>query len=73
MATPSQRRLEPTSVRHFGTGLGKTFELPDLTALQTISYAAFLQEGAEPKKRKNQGLVSRESADLGYRLLVADL
>ncbi len=34
------------------------FELPDLTALQTVSYAAFLQEEAEPKKRKNQGLES---------------
>ncbi len=57
MATTTKRRLEPTSVRHFGTGLGK-FELPDLTALQTISYAAFLQEDAEPTKRKNQGLES---------------
>jgi DNA-directed RNA polymerase subunit beta len=57
MATPSQRRLEPTSIRHFGTGLG-TFELPDLTALQTESYAAFLQEDADSRKRKNQGLES---------------
>jgi DNA-directed RNA polymerase subunit beta len=57
MATTSRRRLEPTSIRHFGTGLG-TFELPDLTALQTVSYAAFLQADAEPKKRKNQGLES---------------
>ena len=57
MATTSRRRLEPTSVRHFGTGLG-AFELPDLTALQTESYAAFLQEGADSRKRKNQGLES---------------
>ena len=57
MATTSKRRLEPTSVRHFGTGLG-TFELPDLTALQTVSYAAFLQADADPKKRKNHGLES---------------
>ncbi|MDE0865863.1 MAG: DNA-directed RNA polymerase subunit beta [Rubripirellula sp.] len=57
MATTSQRRLEPTSIRHFGTGLG-TFELPDLTALQTVSYAAFLQADAEPKGRENQGLES---------------
>jgi DNA-directed RNA polymerase subunit beta len=57
MATPSQRRLQPTSIRHFGTGLGN-FELPDLTALQTISYAAFLQEDLDSKNRKNQGLES---------------
>jgi DNA-directed RNA polymerase subunit beta len=57
MATTSQRRLEPTSIRHFGTGLG-TFELPDLTALQTVSYAAFLQADANPKNRDNQGLES---------------
>jgi len=57
MATTSQRRLQPTSVRHFGTGLGK-FELPDLTALQTNSYAEFLQADVDPKKRKDQGLES---------------
>lgn len=57
MATTSQRRLEPQQVRHFGTGLG-TFELPDLTALQTDSYAAFLQADADPRKRKDQGLES---------------
>ena len=57
MAVTTQRRLEPTSVRHFGTGLG-TFELPDLTALQTVSYAAFMQEEADPRKRKEQGLES---------------
>ena len=57
MATTTQRRLEPTAVRHFGTGLA-SFELPDLTALQTVSYAAFLQEHVDPKKRKNQGLES---------------
>ena len=57
MATTSQRRLEPTSVRHFGTGLGN-FELPDLTALQTVSYAAFLQADSDAKQRKNHGLES---------------
>ncbi|MEM9369202.1 MAG: DNA-directed RNA polymerase subunit beta, partial [Planctomycetota bacterium] len=55
MAVTTQRRLEPTSVRKFGTGLGQ-FELPDLTALQTVSYAAFLQEEASPTKRKDVGL-----------------
>ena len=57
MATTTERRLQPTSVRHFGTGLA-SFELPDLTALQTVSYAAFLQEDVDPKKRKNHGLES---------------
>ena len=57
MATTSQRRLEPTSVRHFGTGLGD-FELPDLTALQTVSYAAFLQADVDARRRKDQGLES---------------
>ncbi len=56
MATTSHRRLEPTTVRHFGTGLGGNFELPDLTALQTASYAEFLQENTDSRKRKLQGL-----------------
>ena len=57
MATTDKRRLEPTSVRHFGTGLGN-FELPDLTALQTVSYKAFLQADIGSRKRKPQGLES---------------
>ncbi len=57
MATTTQRRLQPTKIRHFGTGLN-SFELPDLTALQTISYAAFLQEDADSRNRKNEGLES---------------
>jgi DNA-directed RNA polymerase subunit beta len=55
MATTTKRRLEPTTRRHFGTGLGK-FKLPDLTALQTVSYAAFLQEDSESTKRSDKGL-----------------
>ncbi|WDQ14599.1 DNA-directed RNA polymerase subunit beta [Rhodopirellula sp. P2] len=57
MATTTQRRLEPTSIRKFGTGLGQ-FDLPDLTALQTVSYAAFLQEDAASNARKDHGLES---------------
>ncbi|MEM8911848.1 MAG: DNA-directed RNA polymerase subunit beta [Planctomycetota bacterium] len=57
MAVSTQRRLEPTSVRRFGTGLGR-FSLPDLTALQTVSYAAFMQEDAESNGRKEHGLES---------------
>ena len=58
MATTSKRRLEPTDVRHFGTGLGDNFDLPDLTAMQTASYAKFLQEDSDPQKRANHGLES---------------
>ena len=60
MATTSKRRLEPTSVRHFGSEIssGNTIELPDLTALQTASYADFLQEDTDPRKRKDHGLES---------------
>ena len=55
MATTSQRRLEPTTVRHFGSDrIG--FDLPDLTALQTVSYSSFLQEDAAPTGRKDLGM-----------------
>ncbi len=57
MATSSQRRLQPTSVRKFGSGLD-ALEIPNLTELQTRSYEAFLQEDIAPEKRKNQGLES---------------
>lgn len=55
MATTSQRRLEPTSVRKFGSGLD-TLEIPPLTELQTKSYSLFLQEDAPADKRKSMGL-----------------
>ncbi len=55
MATTSQRRLEPTTVRHFGSDR-RGFDLPDLTALQTVSYSHFLQEDALPTGRKDVGL-----------------
>ncbi len=57
MATPSQRRLQPTSVRKFGSGR-EALELPSLTALQTKSYELFLQEDIPSDKRKNIGLES---------------
>ncbi|MCO8124978.1 DNA-directed RNA polymerase subunit beta [Stieleria sp. TO1_6] len=57
MAVTSQRRLQPTSIRHFGTDQG-SFELPDLTALQTASYKEFLQEDAAPTSRDDHGLES---------------
>ena len=55
MATPVERRLRPKEVRHFGSGNKAPF-IPDLTDIQTRSYAAFLQEEIHAEKRKNQGL-----------------
>ena len=57
MATSAQRRLNPTQVRRFGSGLD-ALAIPELTHLQTNSYEAFLQEDIAPEKRKNQGLES---------------
>ncbi|MEO1615757.1 MAG: DNA-directed RNA polymerase subunit beta, partial [Planctomycetota bacterium] len=57
MAVTSQRRLIPTSIRRFGSDQG-TFELPDLTALQTASYCEFLQESAASTERDDHGLES---------------
>jgi len=57
MATSSKRRLQPTSIRQFGSGR-HAFPIPNLTVLQTASYEAFLQEDIAPDKRKNQGLES---------------
>ncbi|HAY82997.1 MAG TPA: DNA-directed RNA polymerase subunit beta, partial [Planctomycetaceae bacterium] len=57
MATSAQRRLNPTEVRRFGSGR-ESFVAPDLTAIQTDSYAAFLQEEAGAEKRKDSGLES---------------
>lgn len=55
MATPVERRLRPKEVRHFGSGNKAPF-IPDLTEIQTRSYAAFLQDEVQAEKRKNQGL-----------------
>ena len=55
MATSAQRRLNTPETRRFGTGR-ELFEIPDLTQIQTASYAAFLQEETPPEKRKDQGL-----------------
>ena len=55
MATTTQRRLAPTTIRYFGSDRAH-FDLPDLTALQTVSYAAFLQEDVDSSKRAPEGL-----------------
>ncbi len=57
MATSSQRRLQPKSIRRFGSG-AEPFPIPNLTTLQTASYEAFLQEDVPYDKRKDQGLES---------------
>src|SRR5690554_3366740 len=57
MATPVHRRLQTTEVRHFGSGRS-TYEIPDLTQIQTLSYEEFLQAEVEPSKRKDQGIES---------------
>ena len=55
MATPEKRRLEPKGIRRFGSGR-ESFLTPDLTKIQTVSYAAFLQDETPAEKRKDQGL-----------------
>ena len=55
MATSEQKRITPQEVRVFGSGRA-LLDIPDLTTIQTLSYAAFLQEEAATEKRKDQGL-----------------
>jgi len=55
MATSAQRRLEPKEVRHFGS-VRCPYHTPDLTEIQTRSYAAFLQQDVPLPERKDQGL-----------------
>ncbi len=57
MATPSQRRIDFHEIRKFGSQ-NSTYEIPDLTVLQTQSYKNFLQEDLAPRKRLDQGLES---------------
>jgi len=56
MATPVQRRLQPSQKRQFGSGREAPF-IPDLTKIQTESYHDFLQDDVNPENRKlDQGL-----------------
>ncbi len=55
MATPTQRRIIPREVRLFGSRRDD-YSMPNLTGIQTDSYAEFLQEDLEADKRKDQGL-----------------
>src|SRR5687768_13504886 len=55
MAVTAQRRLETTITRRFGSGRDP-YAIPDLTEIQTKSYARFLQYDASQEKRKDDGL-----------------
>ncbi|QDU91433.1 DNA-directed RNA polymerase subunit beta [Pirellulimonas nuda] len=57
MAVPAQRRLVTPQVRHFGSQR-ESYEIPDLTQIQTVSYDRFLQHkpGGGQQKRKDEGL-----------------
>ena len=55
MATPAERRIRPSEVRHFGT-VREMFPIPDLTDIQTRGYHDFLQFEVPSDKRKDQGI-----------------
>ena len=58
MAVTSERRLVTPEVRTFGS-VRKVFDIPDLTEIQTASYARFLQyDGTNTIQRKVDGLES---------------
>src|SRR6476661_5460359 len=55
MAVTARRRLETTTTRRFGSGR-EAYAIPDLTEIQTKSYARFLQYETPQDKRKAEGL-----------------
>ncbi len=55
MAVTSQRKLKLNGRRQFGNH-STTYPIPDLTILQTRSYANFLQADVPPSERADQGL-----------------
>jgi DNA-directed RNA polymerase subunit beta len=55
MAVTAQRRLQTTTTRRFGSGRDP-YQIPDLTKIQTESYARFLQYETPTDKRKDEGL-----------------
>jgi DNA-directed RNA polymerase subunit beta len=55
MAVTAQRRLETSTTRRFGSGRDP-YAIPDLTEIQTKSYARFLQYDSSQAKRKDDGL-----------------
>ena len=74
MPIPATRIIQTNDVRNFGTIQG-TFEISDLTKIQTDSYVRFLQLEADARERKDEGLEAIlrevfpiESYDGKYRL-----
>ena len=55
MAVTAQRRLETSTSWRFGSGR-EAHAIPDLTEIQTKSYARFLQYDTATDKRKDEGL-----------------
>ncbi|NQT39333.1 MAG: DNA-directed RNA polymerase subunit beta, partial [Planctomycetes bacterium] len=55
MATKAQRRIQPKEIRRFGS-LRLPHSIPDLTAIQTVSYQAFQQYEVPSDQRKDEGL-----------------
>jgi len=55
MATMAERRIRPQEIRRFGSGRAH-FNIPELTEIQTVGYANFLQLDASSNKRKDDGL-----------------
>ena len=55
MATSAERRIISKQTKIFGSGR-EQYDMPDLTSIQTDSYASFLQTDVEKEKRKDQGL-----------------
>src|SRR5256714_2767370 len=55
MAVTARRRLETTTTRRFGSGR-EAYAIPDLTEIQTKSYARFLQYETPQDKGKAEGL-----------------
>ncbi|MCX7395026.1 MAG: DNA-directed RNA polymerase subunit beta [Planctomycetales bacterium] len=73
MAIPSERVISTREIRTFGSS--KQFQISDLTEIQTISYAKFLQASVDSASRADWGLEAIlreifpvESYDGRYRL-----
>ncbi len=55
MATSVERRIIPNEIRRFGSSQDD-YAMPDLTEIQTRSYAAFLQREVRSDRRKDAGI-----------------
>src|SRR4029078_4674224 len=55
MAVTARRRFETSTTRRFGSGR-TPYAIPDLTEIQTKSYARVLQYETPTDKRKDEGL-----------------